>query len=152
MSEATEDGEVCVRCGERGEDRRTLWHACFYAMDELKLPFEQRTLFYADIDKLKKAKEPGTVDLKNGQKLTLIPGTVTTDGELTPHNFFTLRVCKDCRASWMEAIQRWFHSPADADDGKREVGSGIFVRKNGTNVEITEEEWHRLQAEKERTT
>lgn len=32
--------DICVRCGDVGEDRRTLWMACLYAMEELKLPFD----------------------------------------------------------------------------------------------------------------
>ena len=34
-------GEKCQRCGEDGEDRRTLWMACFYEMGELGIPLEQ---------------------------------------------------------------------------------------------------------------
>lgn len=52
--------------------------------------------------------------------------------------YFTLRVCKDCRASWMGAIKEWFESPAPTRDGR---GSGIFVRENGATVEISESEW-----------
>jgi len=36
----TDDGkELCQRCGASGYDRRTLWMACLYEMDELGLPF-----------------------------------------------------------------------------------------------------------------
>ena len=54
------------------------------------------------------------------------------------HRFYLLRVCKDCRGDWLGAIKKWF--------GERPVrescGSGIFVRRNGATVEITEEEWN----------
>ncbi len=33
--------EKCVRCESEGEDRRTLFMSCLYAMEELKVPFEQ---------------------------------------------------------------------------------------------------------------
>ncbi|MBE3120164.1 MAG: hypothetical protein IMZ50_15600 [Candidatus Atribacteria bacterium] len=33
--------EQCQRCGEIGDDRRTLWMACFYQMQELGLPFKE---------------------------------------------------------------------------------------------------------------
>lgn len=36
--------EECQRCREIDEDRRTLWMACFYEMDELKLPFKHEIL------------------------------------------------------------------------------------------------------------
>ncbi len=35
--------EVCQRCGEYDYDTRTLWMSCMYAMDELGLPFAQRS-------------------------------------------------------------------------------------------------------------
>lgn len=93
--------ETCQRCGEKDEDRRTLWMACFYAMNELGLPFEENEVS------------------KDHAK------------------FFTLRVCKDCRAAWMGAIKKWFYDKPV----KESFGSGIFVRRNGANVEISEEEW-----------
>jgi len=54
-------------------------------------------------------------------------------------NFYSLRVCKNCRATWMIAIRRWFNEPQH----QQEVGSGIFVRRMGANVEVSEEEWRR---------
>lgn len=36
--------EICQRCGENDYDRRTLWMACFYAMNELGLPFDEREI------------------------------------------------------------------------------------------------------------
>lgn len=98
--------EACQRCHEVDEDRRTLWMACFYEMDELKLPFTHEVL--------------QTHIQDNGKK------------------FYTLRVCKECRADWMGAIQSWFH------DGKRDMpscGSGIYIRRNGATIEVTDEEW-----------
>jgi len=35
------DEECCQRCGEAGEDRRSLWMACFYEMNELRIPFHR---------------------------------------------------------------------------------------------------------------
>lgn len=95
--------EKCVRCGDIGEDRRTLWMACFYAMEELGIPFVQ-------------------VDVKE-----------------YPKSFYTLRVCKACRADWMASIGDWFNSKP-----KNEAhGTGIYVRKLGATFEISEEEWRR---------
>jgi hypothetical protein len=106
--------ESCARCHEVDEDRRTLWMACLYEMDELKLPFKHEVL--------------QTHIQDNG------------------HKFYTMRVCKDCRADWMSAIQNWFHA------GKRDMpscGSGIYIRRNGALIEITEEEWYVLHPDKE---
>jgi len=97
--------EECVRCNEVDEDRRTLWMACFYQMNELELPFEKQ---------------------------------IITDKEDRKHNFFTLRVCKRCRADWMEAIRDWFNTPIGPESS---CGSGIYVRRFGDTVEVTEEEF-----------
>ena len=140
-----EHGEKCQRCGEVGEDRRTLRMDCFYAMEELKLPFESETWFDApDTSKLKKAKDPLSLPLGD-TKINITAGSVTTEGELIPKDFYILRVCKTCRALWMSAIQRWFNEP----QMHHEVGSGIFVRRNGANVEVTEEEFRRLNPDRE---
>src|SRR6478609_9095715 len=63
----------CQRCGEDGNDKRTLWMSCLYDMSELDVPF-----------------------------------ALDNTGS---RNFFTLVVCKDCRADWMQAIQDWFKTP-----------------------------------------
>jgi hypothetical protein len=113
--------ERCMRCGEEGEDRRTLWMACFYEMKELGIPFMEQFLILA------KTKD---LDL------------AICKGELTPQPIYTLRVCKACRAGWMAAISAWFKErPTQIG-----CGSGIFVRRNGVNVEISQEEWDRLHS------
>ena len=139
------EGEKCDRCGEIGEDRRTLWHACFYDMDELSIPFQKRVLFQAELEKLERAKDPVAIEVGNGRKINIGAGTVTTKGELTPHTLYTLRVCKECRGDWMAAIKQWFNErPA-----RESCGSGIFIRRNGATVEITEEEWNQLNPNRE---
>lgn len=37
----SDDLEACQRCGEKGDDRRTLYHSCWYDMSELQLPFKR---------------------------------------------------------------------------------------------------------------
>lgn len=62
------------------------------------------------------------------------------------HRFYTMRVCKDCRADWMTAIQKWFNT------GKQHIpscGSGIYIRRNGATIEVTEEEWHAMHPQTE---
>lgn len=137
-------GETCVRCGEVGEDRRTLKMGCFYAMEELPVPFEQMTVFTAPLETLEITEKAKTIKTPQGVEIPIVPPKLRCSGELTPQALYTLRVCKDCRSSWMEAISAWFRAPASADAGKRSVGTGIFVRRHGTNVEVTEEEWCRL--------
>jgi len=135
----------CQRCGApEGGDLRTLWMACFYAMDEIKLPFKQRILFDADREKLTKVKDPDVIKCNDGFEIKVGPGVLKCDGELTPQGFFTLVVCKDCRADWLHAIKKWFSMQPE----RAEIGSGIYVRDFGASKEITREEWDRRQKEK----
>jgi hypothetical protein len=130
--------EKCARCGEEGEDRRTLQMACFYAMEELGIPFSRTTLFSAKTEDLEEVKPPITVDagvLKGF--LVLESGTVRSSGELHPQQLYTLRVCKDCRADWMTSIETWFKGPRPLRLGP---GTGVWIRENGTNREATPEE------------
>ena len=110
-------GERCARCGEIGEDRRSLWMACFYQMNELKLPLVERVLFHAKTEELTPAKEALKLPDSN---IVLQSGTVRSSGELTPQILYTLRVCKGCRSDWMQAQQRWFaekQEPQTLDEG-----------------------------------
>lgn len=135
-----EQGEKCVRCGEVGEDRRTLWMACFYEMAELGLPFDE-------------VRVRGTThELDHVERKPLFEGGPSfrtpvyreePDGPARDHHFYTLRVCKSCRSDWMQAIKSWHES---APDARKSVGSGIFVRKLGKTVEITQEEWDTMYA------
>lgn len=127
--------EKCVRCGEIDEDRRTLWMACFYAMNELPIPFEECAVL-------------GWHQEKTGTKETFV-GPVSVfnskkDGDPHSYKFFTLRVCKECRADWMGAIETWFVSARK----KESCGSGIFVRENGAIKEISDEEWNQRNPER----
>ncbi|MCF1193193.1 hypothetical protein LRR18_16510 [Mangrovimonas sp. AS39] len=54
--------------------------------------------------------------------------------------FYTMRVCKECRASWMAMIKFWF----DLRETKQQsTGSGIYVRELGATIEISEEDWYK---------
>lgn len=61
----------------------------------------------------------------------------------TKHRFYTLRVCKACRADWMESIKDWFSCPTGPSPS---CGSGIYVRRFGDTVEVTEEEFREKYA------
>jgi hypothetical protein len=76
--------EKCARCGLEGQDRRTLWMACFYEMRELGIPFDQVAV---------------SVEPPRGE------------GSAYPVKIFTMRVCKGCRSEWMLAIKAWFQAP-----------------------------------------
>lgn len=100
--------EKCQKCGEEGEDRRTLWMACFYEMMELGIPFEKEIMFTNDYPRC--------------------------DGK----EFYTIRVCKGCRADWMTMIKIWWDAPLKKTTP---CNSGIYIRHYGATVEISEEEF-----------
>lgn len=56
---------------------------------------------------------------------------------LEDRHFYTLRVCKRCRADWMMAIKRWFETKPSKEDSD----TGIYVRQFGANIQVTEEEF-----------
>lgn len=64
----------------------------------------------------------------------------TKQQPVTGSPYYTLRVCKACRGSWMAAITDWFNARVVDTEPP---GGGIFVRKLGATVEITEDEWNR---------
>ena len=110
----------CQRCGKKGQDRRTLWMACFYKMSELNIPFNEDGIIGVCIsekvlDKCIKTKEPISIGVGE-EMVNLTPGEVSYEGPLTPIQFFTLRVCKTCRAEWLNAIEEWFHAETEGDD------------------------------------
>ncbi len=134
-------GDKCEKCGEVGEDRRTLWMACFYQMGELELPFEEVQIRGSLHEVSHTEREPL---FENGPTIPITHFKDEPVGDNHKHHFYTLRVCKACRASWMEAIKAWFQTPKDVPES---CGSGIYVRENGINVEITLEEWERRRKE-----
>ena len=140
--------EKCNRCGEMGEDRRTLIMECFYDMNELKIPFKEEIFFDAKPEDLKKIKDPGSIKIPNGPTINITPGIVTCSGELTPIGFFTLRVCKRCRAEWMEAIKIWFENkPNVAENESDRPEANIPIRINGTVRWVTEKEWEKARSD-----
>lgn len=141
--------EKCDRCLSVGEDRRTLFMACFYDMSEMEIPFKEFAMLEPQNQKTivgKVIKEPHQIP---NTPVRMGPMIVETPEPLSLRKFFTLRVCKRCRAEWMAAIENWFFSEPqgedmDADDmNESNIGSGIFIREFGQTKEISEEEWYR---------
>jgi hypothetical protein len=138
--------DKCERCGSVGSDRRTLWMACLYQMNELGLPFKELSM-NGTLHEVE-SREPviiGGMNLGDRPKW----GPPVGGNEPARRHFYTMLVCKRCRAEWMQAIADWFrNAPPDPDNdadspAPSRIGSGIFVRRNGTNVEVSEEEWYR---------
>lgn len=132
--------EKCDRCGNEGADRRTLWMRCFYAMEELDVPFS-RAAIHGQYCELRDTK----TESFGGYKFN-IPIFAEPNGEATNVQFYTLRVCKRCRGEWMVAIRAWFHAVPEGEDHDADLhepnpaGTGVFVREGGAIKELTADE------------
>ena len=96
--------EKCQRCGEVGEDRRTLWMECFYEMNETGVPFEQ----VAIKGRLCAQRGAGRIRSFGSGAVHQTPIWDEPSGDERHFCFYRLRVCKDCRGAWLTAIRRWF--------------------------------------------
>jgi hypothetical protein len=121
--------EICQCCGDVGEDRRTLWMACLYEMGELSVPFGRASI-HGQYRKFSRMEQHPVWGFN-------VPVFEEANGE--PHNykFYTLRVCKECRASWMGAIENWFKQGSQQ---RGPTGTGVYLRKNGATYEAAEQE------------
>jgi len=70
--------EKCQRCGEVGQDMRTLLLSCLYDLGELDIPFD---IVY-----------------------------LQSMGIAVKHRIYTLRICKGCRAEWLQSVKQWFNT------------------------------------------
>ena len=127
----------CARCGEIGDDRRTLWMSCLYDMSELGIPLEQRSV-------------RGTVHAYEGERPILEPANgfpglsapVFADepmGDPVALSTYTIKVCKPCRADWMRAIRDWYVDPPKVERGE------VCVRELGAMRRVSLAEWRRLR-------
>jgi hypothetical protein len=96
--------EQCARCGVLGQDRRTLWMACFYAMNELGVPFKEVGIHGVLVQLTGHDPKWGAPQFEEP------PGSL--ENAASTRALFTLRVCKGCRAEWMRAIEAWYRAPA----------------------------------------
>lgn len=64
--------------------------------------------------------------------------------EVGARDFYTLKVCKQCRSDWMKAIKEWFETPIIPET----CDSGIYVRDLGHTKQVTEEEFEEIMKEK----
>ena len=127
--------DKCARCGEFGDDRRTLWMSCLYDMSELGIPLEQRSI-------------RGTVHRYEGKRPILEPANgfpglsapVFADapmGDPIALSTYVMRVCKTCRADWMLAIREWFGTQRKVERGE------VCLREFGAMRRVTLAEWRR---------
>ena len=134
-----EKEDICQRCGEESPDCRTLWMACLYQMSELGLPFEEVQIMG------RYSKKTGEQQFPNSSHRHVVFAAPDETQEPHGYRFYTLRVCKDCRGSWLAVIQKWFNEKKSDLEilANTARGSGIWVRENGATIEISREEWDR---------
>lgn len=99
--------ELCKRCGEEGDDRRTLWMACFYDMGELEMPFDQMELI------AKPRRYVDSIELESFVGIRVPRFEEIPDAPERKYQFYVLRVCKECRSDWLMMIQEWFRNGAN---------------------------------------
>lgn len=109
--------KTCQKCKIGSDELRTLRMECFYDMNELGIPFDHEVLYE------------------------------TSDPREDGRKFFTINVCKACRASWLLAIEVWYKTMQPYN--QESCGSGIYVREYGVSVEISEEEWKKRSPDRE---
>jgi hypothetical protein len=99
--------------------------ACFYAMNELGVPFEQFSVYGLILNPTGEANRWGAPEFEEP------PYDQQDRNERTAHHpMFTLRVCKSCRAEWMDAIKTWFRAPPS--DNARWNNDGTDYLPNDT--------------------
>jgi hypothetical protein len=142
--------DKCQCCGEEGTDRRTLWMACLYEMSELNVPFKSITIDTLETSDVVETKAPDSCEVRtccDGVFTTQTHNFMRTDrntkqgAEVHQRQFYTLRVCKDCRANWMQAIQGWFDKGREQ---RESTGTGVYLRKNGATYEASQDEVNEL--------
>jgi hypothetical protein len=79
--------------------------ACFYAMNELAIPFEEIGIYGVVLKVTGRDPRWGSPIFER----TPFPSEV--EEKAATRSLFTLRVCKGCRSEWMEAVKNWFRAP-----------------------------------------
>ena len=110
--------DKCQKCGKEDSDLRELLMACGYDMSELNLPMGVKTIL-----------------------------RLHGNAETKQMTFYKMTVCKECRADWMLAIQKWFDLPCLP----RTVNpsTGVFIREFGATREVSENEWYEKHPKRE---
>ena len=103
--------EICDKCKEVDEDRRTLWMACFYEMEELGVPFRQILIGGSEFYTLrvcKRCRSDWMMAIKNWFESPIIEDTCDSGiyireyGKLmqvTPEQFEERRIRKETKTS-----------------------------------------------------
>ena len=116
--------------------------ACFYAMDELDIPFAQEAV-YGHRRRVVRHERLASFNV-----LVPVFDEPDPDAENRHHSFFTLRVCKRCRSDWMHGIKRWYDNGYLVTD---EPTEGVFVRDLGRTRLATDDEIAAMTAERSAT-
>jgi hypothetical protein len=84
--------------------------ACLYEMGELGVPFEKIGLRGALVEKVvgRENRPWGEEDVFSQ---TLRSSIDVGEVDQILRVFYTLRVCKGCRANWLDRIKMWFRAP-----------------------------------------
>jgi hypothetical protein len=127
----SEHDETCQRCGEAGEDRRTLWMAAMYDLSETGIPLQQVRVTG------KYAEQTGE-EMLTSIKIKVPVFTEEPGTQDHEHRFYTLRVCKDCRAEWMLALRSWYLERSNTDILSLEAQAKVAASRGEPFLETQE--------------
>lgn len=99
----------CQKCGKEGEDRRTLWMACFYQMNELNIPFTEKMINGTLYEKIGEKKIKFSPNSTFEHTVPVFDNKPYDEDDKYEYRFYTLWVCKSCRADWMGKIKEWYN-------------------------------------------
>ena len=94
--------ELCQHCGKTGYDRRTIIMPYFYGIDKFNTPFKSFKItgkFQHAIGKTYCKILNRYDDVYESVDQSIIDGSLY---------FYLLRVCKECRESWINYNKQWF--------------------------------------------
>jgi hypothetical protein len=67
------------------------------------------------------------------------------DREPSRNDGYRVRICKECRASFLRTLETWWKSV----EPRESTGTGVFVRGHGANRELTQEEVDEMRKERD---
>lgn len=101
------DPSKCQRCGVReGADLVNVHMSCRYDMSEIGLPFHEHAVTG---EPRRLVSEKKVIVFRGGPRVRLkkFANPLGNKYEFT-REYYSLTVCKNCRARWMSAIKTWF--------------------------------------------
>lgn len=143
-----ENKEICFVCKQESEDLRTLKIDCFYDLKEA-IPEMETQQYFTEIEKegsywgYTRRYPKGTRDEFDVIEKTENCSEIKTkqvpidDIRLIEQSFYSLRVCKNCRAAFINTLKNFADGLFQFDRGEGDIP----IRENGAIKFITRRQW-----------